>query len=133
MPFRVRDEYRPSPLPRVTTFRRPGQREDNIMGRRFLVLRACSLILRIIGWVLVIAGVIAFALGVAALIRTTGQVGGTHEMLAGGFGTVIAGFVFVLYGELIEVFFGIESNTRRTAELIARLSAVVPPAAPPAG
>ncbi len=98
------------------------------MGRRFPVLRAFSLILRIVGWLLVIAGLITFVVGVVTLVRAAADAETAHELLAGGFGTIIAGLIFVLYGEVIEVFFDIEANTRRTAELIERLAASQPPA-----
>lgn len=96
------------------------------MGRRYLVLRAFSLILRFIGWLLVIAGLIVFAFGIYTLVRAGGDTITAHDMLGGGFGTVIAGLVFVLYGEVIEVFFDIEANTRRTALLLDRIAATVP-------
>lgn len=99
------------------------------MRRRFLVLRAFSLILRIIGWLLVIGGLVVFVAGVVTLARAAADTVAARDMLAGGFGTVLAGLIFVLYGEVIEVFFGIEANTRRTADLIERLSAALPPAA----
>lgn len=98
------------------------------MRRRFLVLRAFSLILRIIGWLLVVAGLVVFVTGVVTLARNAVDTVTARDMLAGGFATVIAGLIFVLYGEVIEVFFGIEANTRRTADLIERLAAAQPPA-----
>lgn len=99
------------------------------MRRRFLVLRAFSLVLRIIGWLLVVAGLVAFVAGVVTLARGAADTVTARDMLAGGFGTVLAGLIFVLYGEVIEVFFGIEANTRRTADLIERLAAALPPPA----
>ncbi|MDA8052108.1 MAG: hypothetical protein M0002_19265 [Rhodospirillales bacterium] len=101
------------------------------MRRRFLVLRAFSLVLRLIGWLLVIAGLVVFVIGVIGLLRASpGMIGvaAAPDMLGGGFGTMLAGFIFVLYGEVIEIFFDIEANTRRTAELIERLAAPLPPA-----
>lgn len=99
------------------------------MGRRFLVLRAFSLLLRIVGWLLVIAGLVGFVAGVVILARAAADATTAHDMLAGGFGTIVAGLIFVLYGEVIEVFFDIEANTRRTADLIERLTVTQPPAA----
>jgi len=101
------------------------------MGRRFLVLRAFSLLLRIVGWLLVIAGLVAFVIGIVALARAVADTTTAHDLLGGGFGTIVAGLIFVLYGELIEVFFDIEANTRRTAELLERVAATQPP--PPHG
>jgi hypothetical protein len=98
------------------------------MGRRYLVLRAFSLLLRIVGWLLVIAGLVVFVIGVVTLARAAADATTAHDMLAGGFGTIIAGLIFVLYGEIIEVFFDIEANTRRSTELLERITATQPPA-----
>jgi vacuolar-type H+-ATPase subunit I/STV1 len=103
------------------------------MRRRYLVLRAFSPILRILGWILVVAGLVVFCVGLFSLVRPSSammDVVAGRNMLAGGIGTVVAGLVFVLYGEIIEVFVDIESNTRRTAEMMERLIAA--PARPPA-
>ncbi|HTU54356.1 MAG TPA: hypothetical protein VMF62_10325 [Acetobacteraceae bacterium] len=102
------------------------------MRRRYFVLRAFSLILRILGWIGVIVGLILFVVGLVELLRSSSDVGNmliARDVLGGGIGLVITGLILVLYGELIEVFFDIEANTRRTAEAIARLAA--PPQHPP--
>lgn len=103
------------------------------MRHRYLVLRAFSLILRIIGWVGVAVGIILFVVGLINMMGSASDfsaVIAAREMLEGGIGLVIAGLVCVLYGEMIEVFFDIEANTRRTAEMIERLSSPPPPTSP---
>ncbi|HWA81343.1 MAG TPA: hypothetical protein VG848_13680 [Acetobacteraceae bacterium] len=107
------------------------------MRHRYLVLRAFSLILRIIGWVGVVVGVILFVVGLINMMGSASDVSAViaaRDMLGAGVGLVIAGLVSVLYGEIIEVFFDIEANTRRTAEMIERLSPPLPPSSshPPA-
>lgn len=102
------------------------------MKRRYLVLRAFSLILRILGWIGVVVGLILFVVGIVELLRSSSDVGNmliARDVLGGGIGLAITGLILVLYGELIEVCFDIEANTRRTAEMIERLAA--PPAHPP--
>jgi len=101
------------------------------MRHRYIVLRAFSLILRIIGWVGVAVGLILFVVGLVNMLSTSGDLTAmvaARDMVGGGVGLIIAGLVCVLYGEIIEVFFDIEANTRRTAEMIERLMAA--PAAP---
>ena len=95
------------------------------MKHRYLVLRAFSLILRIVGWVGVIVGLILFVIGLVNMLQSSGDytaVVAARDMLGGGVGLIVAGLVSVLYGEIIEVFFDIEANTRRTAEMIERLA-----------
>jgi len=95
------------------------------MKHRYLVLRAFSLILRIVGWVGVIVGLILFVVGLVNMLQSSGDytaVVAARDMLGGGVGLIVAGLVSVLYGEIIEVFFDIEANTRRTAEMIERLA-----------
>ncbi len=105
------------------------------MKRRYLVLRAFSLILRIVGWVGVVAGLILFVVGLVNMMGTSGDFAAmiaARDMLGGGAGLVVAGLISVLYGEIIEVFFDIEANTRRTAETIERLGAPAPTPSPAA-
>ncbi|HUC18000.1 MAG TPA: hypothetical protein VMA37_09970 [Acetobacteraceae bacterium] len=107
------------------------------MRHRYLVLRAFSLILRIIGWVGVAVGLILFVVGLVNIMGSSSDVSAViaaRDMLGAGVGLVIVGLVCVLNGEIIEVFFDIEANTRRTADMIERLSPPPPPSSshPPA-
>jgi len=96
------------------------------MRRRYLVLRAFSLILRVVGWIAVIIGIVSFGWGLYELLRPateTMAIVAARDAVGGGVGTVLFGLILVLYGEVIEVFFDIEANTRRTAEVVERLAA----------
>jgi uncharacterized membrane protein len=105
------------------------------MRHRYFVLRAFSLILRIVGWVGVAVGLVLFVVGLVNMLGAStnlSDVIAARDMLGAGVGLVIAGLVSVLYGEIIEVFFDIEANTRRAAEMIERLAPPPPSSHPPA-
>jgi amino acid permease len=89
---------------------------------RYSALRTVSTILRIFAWIIAIVGTL-FVIG-AAIAAGTDDDGGVGQ----AFGVLIAGLLGVaLYAlfafagaELIRLMIAIETNTRRTAELLER-------------
>lgn len=103
------------------------------MGRRYVVLRTFSAVLRIMGWIAVVLGLIIIAVGLFDALEPSAHMMGAMmgwRVSGGGVGIVVTGLLLVLYGELLEVFADIEVNTRHTAELIEHLAAAVRRPAP---
>ncbi len=95
---------------------------------RFPLLSSLSKFWRIVGWLVTVLGLI-----IMVLFLMFGLMEGhlrQQELL----GVMVGGILFIVglgqvaLGEIVGVFFAIESNTRRTADLLAAESQEPPPA-----
>jgi hypothetical protein len=86
------------------------------MNKRFPLLSIISIVMRVVGWVLLVPATIKF---IAALVSLSDR-SASFALLSLPFAAGIAatGFAMIFTGEIVCVFFAIESHTRRTADML---------------
>lgn len=91
---------------------------------RFSILASLADFAKLIGWLLIIIGGALFVWSLYVFFAAYQyQGGGLLSLLGSGFflisiGVIVVGGQLVMFGEIVGVFFSIEENTYKTAELL---------------
>jgi hypothetical protein len=91
------------------------------MNRRFPLLSAVSVLMRVIGWLYLLSGLL-FWLVIIVSYFTRGAAGMPPLGVAAAAFATVFGLLLVAAGESIGVLFAIEDNTRAAAEHLYKLA-----------